>query len=418
MKTRVINIDWLEISVLENQKMDAEYFKKQGYKVDVREYGTPQYREMFTIYENKKPFLEVRRNPYSLKKNGGIFDERSVHLRLCNNTLYEKTPITRLRAFLVAHNYTYQHLSRIDICLDFTSFDDDCEFDIPSFCNSYMSGKISKVNQPVMAAHGNDRWDGRLFNSFKWGSQSSPNTTKMYNKSLELRKSTDKTYIKDAWLQAGLDITKDVWRIEFSMTSQFQTLLNKKTGEIMKKELSDYDTRQKCMYQFFLLFNKYFDFRFVEFSSSGKMKRKYDCERIKLFNFSYKDTAFEPIRNPPVDKNPSRTLTILANRIAKMSEEKDMPTYILEAFRIVMDYLYHQMGVFKYNGKKSEYEKIIKTLDDIIYEKGFELKPWVEVKSTMEMKLKQQEIERKERNYMMFLIKKYGIITAPDGCPF
>ena len=47
---RCINIDWLEVYCFENKAIprDMEYFKKQGYVVKKRDYGTPQYKEVLT----------------------------------------------------------------------------------------------------------------------------------------------------------------------------------------------------------------------------------------------------------------------------------------------------------------------------------------------------------------------------------
>lgn len=66
---KCINLDWLEVYCIEPTAMDANYFQNLGWQVNSRVYGTPLMREMFTLLgENGKPFLEIRRNPYSLKK--------------------------------------------------------------------------------------------------------------------------------------------------------------------------------------------------------------------------------------------------------------------------------------------------------------------------------------------------------------
>ena len=69
---RCVNIDWLEVYCLESIEAprNAQFFRARGFKVKEREYGTPQYREMFTIYDSEDfPQFEVRRNPYSVKEN-------------------------------------------------------------------------------------------------------------------------------------------------------------------------------------------------------------------------------------------------------------------------------------------------------------------------------------------------------------
>ena len=51
---KLVNLDWLEVYCLEpagRAMPDATFFVAQGYEVKAREYGTPQYREMFTIFD-------------------------------------------------------------------------------------------------------------------------------------------------------------------------------------------------------------------------------------------------------------------------------------------------------------------------------------------------------------------------------
>ena len=118
---RCINFDWLEVYCLEpkSEPRDAEFFGSLGFAVKKREYGTPQYREMFTILEGEFPMVEVRRNPYSLKNEGGVFVPESTHIRLSNRACYLQDPISYLRKFLQDAGYEFQSFSRVDICLDF-----------------------------------------------------------------------------------------------------------------------------------------------------------------------------------------------------------------------------------------------------------------------------------------------------------
>ena len=68
-KKRCVNIDWLEVYCLEDRHeypCDAEYFRRHGYLVQERDYGTRQYNQMFTILDKwGNPMIEVRRDPPS-----------------------------------------------------------------------------------------------------------------------------------------------------------------------------------------------------------------------------------------------------------------------------------------------------------------------------------------------------------------
>jgi hypothetical protein len=67
-----VNLDWLEcycLESVENYPHDARYFQSLGYHVVQRDYGTPIYAEMFTIYDrDDHPLIEVRRDPKEWKK--------------------------------------------------------------------------------------------------------------------------------------------------------------------------------------------------------------------------------------------------------------------------------------------------------------------------------------------------------------
>ena len=414
---RCINIDWLEVFCLESRKdgiqKDCEFFRSKGYEVKPRTYGTPIYKEMFTIYENGLPFLEIRRNPYSVKSNGGIFDEKACHIRLSNRMCYERNPIDHLRAFLVAFDYTYKSLTRIDICCDFNKFDDGG--DVQGFIAEYMAGKISKVNQPRLSAHGCDTWaNGRQINSLKWGSQSSPNTTKLYNKTMELSQVGDKPYIRQRWKESGLDLSKDVWRIEFSLTSQFQTLRNKKNGEILKKDITAYDKPFKLLQQFFILYSRYFDFRHVETSSTGKLKSKYKCSKRLCLQYYGSDVAFEPIRNLTKEKRPDRTFKILAARLEQLQFDITLDKSIRDAATTLLCYFEYHLNICKNIYMRDQRQQ---ELDD-----WFKLR-FIKAHMDEHERRQAQEMaefarENKERATLKMLMRKYGIVAQPLDCPF
>lgn len=408
MNIRCINLDWLEIFAEEPSAIphDAEYFRNRGYKVKQRAYGTPQYREMFTISANGEDLFEIRRDPYSIKSQGGIFNPNSCHIRLCNRTCYEFDPINHLRAFMVTHDYTYKSISRIDIALDFNRFDNG--EDPAKFIMKYMRGKVSKVNQSNVSAHGSDTWAARIFNSLKWGSPSSPVSTKLYNKTLELKQGEDKPYIRQAWQDAGLDLNQDVWRVEFSLSAQMQTLQSLKSGEMFKKSILHYDSRERLLKQFAILYNKYFDFRklLTNRKSDGKLVyvRKYLCPRIPLFNFKPEDTPFVPKRNVTMRKRPDRVIRMLENRLAEIVANDQNSRYVIQAAQTIVEYLRSKLML--------EVDPDYKVSDAMI----FELER-VQVATQHGGFPKDTQVEFEQRLLYM-LMTKYGIASPPRDCPF
>lgn len=299
---RCVNLDWLEVHCFEpsNDPHDADYFRRAGLEVVEREYGTRVYKEMFTISDRRgNPFVEVRRNPYS-QGYQGVHAAEECHLRLVNAACYYDDAALRLQNFMDTYKYTFNRISRVDICLDFEKFD---EGDDPAkFLSRYLRQVYSKINQGNITAHGTDRWDGQLWNSVSWGSPSSAIGTKFYNKTQELYDPTSGTFkkphIRYAWLQCGLidDFHKvlkknedgwyqpQIWRIEFSIRSSvkkwFTIELNGKERnyQSIRNTLAMYDCREKLVTLFAALQQHYFHFKHYE-----KGKRKDRCEDKVLF---------------------------------------------------------------------------------------------------------------------------------------
>lgn len=301
---RCVNIDWLEVFCLEDSigfPHDAEFFRRAGFHVVEREYGTAVYHEMFTIYgTDDQPWIEVRRNPKSAvgRQVRGVLDPAACHVRLSNRTCYFSAPAKLLTQFLESYGLHYQRISRVDICYDFTIF--DYGDDPAVFLDRYMRGRYAKINQANLSGHAADRWDGRLWNSVSWGRKTSMVTTKFYNKTKELQEVSDKPYIRQAWRAAGLiddelNCTKrlpsgeysavSVWRVEFSIKSSTRNwfVMEDESGakrkiRSVRNDLSCYQSKQQLWDLFVSLAAHYFRFKKYQ-----KDVRKDRCEDKRLF---------------------------------------------------------------------------------------------------------------------------------------
>ena len=357
---KCINLDWLEVFCIEDGCLDPNYFQNLGWNVCVREYGTPLYKQMFTLLnEHGKPFLEIRRDPYSLKENGGIFEKGSGHIRLANRTLYTYNPIQQLQQFLVKYNYQYKGITRIDIACDQLMFDNG--MDPEKLIEDYMSGSILKNRNSRINVHGCEKADGRSWNSIKWGSASSPLSTKIYDKTLELKEASDKLYIKDSWVKAGLcDLQKvvydykdkktgieekrskmvivkagtkteeertineveevKVWRVEFSIKSEARNWITIDKQHVLSIGLTKFQTRERCLLMFLLLSKWCMNFVKAEYNEDGKQKRKDRCTPIVLYTEKNLSNTFKPHRITE-NEDPTRTEKIICNRLIRMSKE-------------------------------------------------------------------------------------------------
>lgn len=357
---KCINLDWLEVFCIEDGCLDPNYFQNLGWNVSVREYGTPLYKQMFTLLnEHGKPFLEIRRDPYSLKENGGIFEKGSCHIRLSNRTLYTYNPIQQLQQFLVRYNYQYKGVTRIDIACDQLIFDNG--MDPEKLIEDYMAGSILKNRNSRINVHGCEKAGGRSWNSIKWGSASSPLSTKIYDKTLELKESCDKLYIKDSWVKAGLcDLQKvvydykdkktgieekrskmvivkagtkteeertideveevKVWRVEFSIKSEARNWITIDKQHVLSIGLTKFQTRERCLLMFLLLSKWCMNFVKAEYNEDGIQKRKDRCTPIVLYTEKNLSNTFKPHRITE-NEDPTRTEKIICNRLIRMSKE-------------------------------------------------------------------------------------------------
>lgn len=312
---RCVNIDWLELYCIESPNVypcNAEFFRRKGYDVRERDYGTRQYREMFTIVDrNGLPWIEIRRNPVAgedAKGTKGMFNPYSCHIRLSNVACYSNDPVVKLEDFLFQYQYDVSRIFRLDICLDFERFDKgDDPYDV---LNRYLKGKYTKINQSNISAHGRDMWDGRKWNSISWGNPKSMVSTKLYNKTMELQTAKDKPYIRYAWQMAGLvddyiNLTKtkangitykpEIWRVEFSIKSSarawyvIEDNTHRKTKQVaLPHSLNLYETREQLLTAFASLSHHYFHFKHYQAN-----RRKDRCQDKVLFVFDKEDTVYK-----------------------------------------------------------------------------------------------------------------------------
>lgn len=304
--TRCVNIDWLECYCLEdsiNYPHNADFFRRNGWQVREREYGTPMYQEMFTLYDiYGEPFCEIRRAPKSDQLRGGIFDPSSAHVRLCNRACYHNQAARNLQLFLEQWGFSYKRISRIDICLDFERFDygDDPQ----TFLQRFVKGRYSKINQANICLHGLDMWDGRCWNSVKWGAPKSMVTTRLYNKTMELQQVHDKPYIRQAWQLSGLvddwaslekrrrdgTVYKPaIWRVEFAVKSGTNNWMvvedyngDRKRIRSVRNDLNCYLTRQQVFDVFLSLVHHYFHFKHVEYKNESRALTNQALKAITL----------------------------------------------------------------------------------------------------------------------------------------
>lgn len=350
VKPRCVNLDWLEVFCFEPISVahDTEYFINKGYRVELRDYGTRVYNEMFTIFgTDDYPLIEIRRNPKSSTSNGGILPINACHIRLTNRTCYYHDAAEKLKLFLSQHDYTFMRISRVDVCLDFERFDSG---DWPAkFLRRYIQEKFAKINQANISSYGQDCWTTRQWDSISWGREKSDIGTKMYNKTKQLQEVKDKPYIRQAWFACGLvdnpetleKITKDgstykpqIWRVEFSVRSSVKGWFvmeidgNKKKKQSIRNTLDMWNGREQLFTMFCSLARHYFRFKIVE-----KGVRKDLCKDKILFKFS-PDEHFYKVERLASPSDRRKDLERLLTRLQSYKLEKSDKA-IIDAINIV-----------------------------------------------------------------------------------
>lgn len=451
---KCINLDWLEVFCIEDGCFDAKYFQRLGWCVNEREYGTPLYKEMFTLVnEHGKPFLEIRRNPYSLKENGGIFEKGSCHIRLSNRTLYTYNPIQQLQEFLIKYNYTFKGITRIDVACDQLVFDNGMSPE--KLIADYMSGLILKNRNSRINVHGSEKADGRNWNSIKWGSPSSPLSTKIYDKTLELKEASDKLYIKDSWVKAGLcDLQKvvyeykdkktgttekrskmvivkagtkteqereiedveevKIWRVEFSIKSEARNWITIDNKHILSIGLTKFQTRERCLLMFLLLSKWCMNFVKAEYNEDGQQKRKDRCTPIILYSEKNLENTFKPHRVTEKE-DPTRTQKIIYNRLVRMSNDDayKLPKEIKDKCLEIAHYLTQMHGNYYMTDEQMKRaENIKKQIEkeneiELVAMDTFESLDWIEKWENNTLTRKEKSyIQRYKHQYMAIFLKR------------
>lgn len=245
----VVNIDWLQLSVYEDKTP-----QKGGGNVTIAElsdsgellgflddYGGdyPRLRTVFKkdliddvyLYYTDDDFIylgELMRQRWDLKEALLRFDNELLYKHnLARDTNFYRVVL----AALDNSGWTFKHITRCDICIDFQPAETPILGAIkspPDFIRGVVNGDITRcshgakmatmsTNQKKTQARAGD--NAKIVKShgdFSYIRFSNylP-TSVLYNKSLEFRTKSLKSYIPACWLCYGMDDTAgDVWRLE------------------------------------------------------------------------------------------------------------------------------------------------------------------------------------------------------------
>lgn len=264
----VISIDWLSLYC-----DFSDYQSRDDYSVNLMPYSTRQFKVIEEIIKDKEAICTIQRVPVSsvIKEDTGI-------IKFNNRILYQKNVIEFIKEFCRRFKIKVLNISRIDICADFNMFQD---FVNPhDFIKYFVSGAILKNGRCDFTLSG-EHANSNVYNYFRVGKKTSDVIVYMYNKSKEMRDVKFKHYIYDKWVKNGLDVKRDVWRLEVSINGRGRQFIDKDTGEIKEIDLNSIYRPEGVVEIFHTFINHYFNFKW-----NNNTKNKSRMKDVILFNVS------------------------------------------------------------------------------------------------------------------------------------
>lgn len=255
-----INVDWLQVFCHDSNtgNLGEIYFENSAYEFILLPHGSRHFKELWEVYnEDGDKYAIIQRIPHS-----SIISSDGAIIQLCNRELYRPHYAAEFILFLSAHKFTYKSISRLDVCFDSNILRNRLRHS--NFIKKIMNGLVLKNNQNKV------QWNfssianvGKPMecNSCSFGSKSSAVSTKMYNKTLEMKEQKNKPYIQENWVCNGLNVNEDVWRIEISIKSDASTTIRTESGEIFRLSADSLKMQQNVEDIFFSYASKYFSFK-------------------------------------------------------------------------------------------------------------------------------------------------------------
>lgn len=261
---KAIHIDWLSVQYLGKPwGLYPWTFKKLPY-------ACKEFRELYDVYLYNELFGHYSTCPSlpSLPNNLGI-------LKIENKFCYSGMISKQLLDFKVQNGLEYKGLSRVDICSDFSAFENNRSPE--NVIKKYMAGEWDCLNKMSCQCARGPKGTSP-FESLTFGSRCSNVRIYLYNKTKEMKDKTFKPWIYEADKKAGIDVQKDIWRLEFSIKGDAKVWTNEETGELVKLEL-DRVLNDEFLVSFYdCMCRKYF--RFIEATTN---KNRFRNESFDLF---------------------------------------------------------------------------------------------------------------------------------------
>jgi len=268
----IIGIDWLQLYVEVPEDFINKYSKL--YELSLEDYQTRQFKKVVTIKDRK---TEEQIGTIVYDPHSKIMAQTAGVLKIENKYLYQTTLKDWVHNLLNEFNLILLNITRLDLFIDFEQFAGGN--DPETFIKQFVSGDVIKCGKSKFQLCGNVK-KVFTYDYIKFGSKTSEINYYLYNKTKELREVKNKPYIKEQWTKNKIGKTKDVWRLEFSISGGCKELIEN-TGESIStlkelKMLEDKTIKQFLHY----LITKYW-----QFATKENFEKDKNISRVKKIAF-------------------------------------------------------------------------------------------------------------------------------------
>lgn len=351
-----INVDWLQVFCHDGNvgSLHDSYYGTSSYEFKLLQHGTRHFRELWEVLdEDGDKYAIIQRCPHS-----SIISSDGAIIQLCNRELYKPFYASEFILFLTSHRFTYKSISRLDICFDSNALLKGYKHS--KLIKDLMTGVVFKNNQSKVAWNFNAIANvGKPMecNSCSFGSKSSSVSTKMYNKTLEMKEQKNKPYIVESWGYNGLNLEQDVWRIEISIKSDASTTIRTDSGEIFRLNPDALAMQTMVEDVFFSYALKYFSFK-----RNNGTKNKTRMPDVEIFPKD-RTITLRPVRitNERDSGRSDRIFLKKLHSLLSSSEDMDKQTW---------DAIIEVSNAFTLSRSLSAWRE--QKLGEEIYRKGFE----------------------------------------------
>lgn len=371
-----ISCDWLQLYLHKASDFSPTEPNLFGYNFLPLGYGSKVFKSLYKVIEPSGEELGIlSADPYLPTMN-----QRTCIFKVENNVLYQSDYIARCFQFIACCGLQYKGITRIDLAYDCNELYGGLKHEtlikkyqkneyLKIGLNRYMAwmngtyklvahkrdtGERDAQNRPIKTetieciTESGGNIQSHRCESITWGSRSSDIQVQVYNKSQELREVKMKHYITEYWKECGLDLDRDVWRIEIRIVNGGKSMKNLKTGETFNLSMDELITQETIEQLFHDYAKKYFRFFY-----RGTQKKVQQMKEVPVFCLANK-TILRPKRLTK-SKDYTRMHKITINWMDKnIYENAKLDNVIVREMTSVREYYIKAYGMEKWYKEKQE----------------------------------------------------------------